>query len=182
MKLEKGRPADPCGRLDKEIRVYDLLDSLQIPYERIDHEAAMTMEACAAIDRVLEPAVICKNLLLCNRQQDHFYLLMIKEDKKFKTKEISQQIHSARLSFAGPEYMEKFLDITPGSLSVMGLMNDRENQVRLLVDEEVLSAEYVGCHPCVNTSSIRLKTRDVFETFLPAVHHTCQSVVLKGED
>ena len=182
MKLEKGRPEDTSGRLAKEIRVYDLLDDLHIPYERIDHEAAETMEACAEIDKVLSPAVICKNLMLCNRQQDHFYLLMIKEDKKFKTKEISQQIHSARLSFAGAEFMEKFLDITPGAVSVMGLMNDHENQVRLLVDEEVLSAEYVGCHPCVNTSSIRLKTRDVFERFLPAVGHTFQNVVLKGED
>ena len=182
MKLEKGRPADTAGRLDKEIRVYDLLDSLQIPYDRIDHEAAMTMEACAAIDRVLAPAVICKNLLLCNRQQDHFYLLMIKEDKKFKTKEISQQIHSARLSFAPAEYMEKFLDITPGAVSVMGLMNDTENRVQLLVDQEVLAEEYVGCHPCVNTSSIRLRTADVFKTFLSAVHHDYQTVVLMGLD
>ena len=171
MKLEKGRPADTAGRLDKEIRVYDLLDSLQIPYDRIDHEAAMTMEACAAIDRVLAPAVICKNLLLCNRQQDHFYLLMIKEDKKFKTREISSQIQSARLSFAGPEFMEKFLDITPGAVSVMGLMNDRENQVRLLVDEEVLAAEYVGCHPCVNTASIKLRMTDFLEKYLPATGH-----------
>ena len=182
MKLEKGRPEDTSGRLAKEIRVYDLLDDLHIPYERIDHEAAETMEACAEIDKVLSPAVICKNLMLCNRQQDHFYLLMIKEDKKFKTKEISQQIHSARLSFAPAEYMEKFLDITPGAVSVMGLMNDTENRVQLLVDQEVLAEEYVGCHPCVNTSSIRLRTADVFKTFLSAVHHDYQTVVLMGLD
>lgn len=125
--LEKGRPVDCTGRLEKEIRVYDLLDSLGIAYERVDHEAAFTMEACAAIDKVLYPAVVCKNLFLCNRQQTDFYLLMIRDDKKFKTKEISKQIGSARLSFAPEEYMEKFLDITPGSVSVMGLMNDYEN-------------------------------------------------------
>ncbi len=182
MDLQKGRPLNTEGRLDKEIRVYDLLDKLGIEYERVDHEPAETMEACEEIDKALYPAVICKNLLLCNRQQDRFYLLMIKEDKKFKTKEISQQINSARLSFASAEFMEKFLDITPGSVSVMGLMNDTENNVQLLVDEEVIDAEYVGCHPCINTSSLRLKTEDVFGKFLNAVHHDYKTVVLKGED
>ena len=182
LKLEKGRPINETGRLEKEIRTYDLLDSLGIEYERVDHEEANTMEACAAIDEILEPAVICKNLFLCNTQKTKFYLLMIKNDKKFKTKEISKQINSARLSFAPPEYMEKFLDITPGSASVLGLMNDRENEVTLLVDEDVLKAEYFGCHPCINTSSLRLKVEDVFETFLNAVNHDYTTVKLVGED
>lgn len=186
--LYKGRPKDVSGapensgRLEKEIRVYDLLDELNIEYERVDHEAAETMEACAKIDEALAPAAICKNLLLCNRQQDRFYLLMIRGDKKFKTKEISQQIDSARLSFAPAQYMLKFLDITPGSVSVMGLMNDTNNDVQLLVDEEIFNSEYVGCHPCINTSSLRLKTKDVFDTFLKAVHHDYIKVVLTGEE
>ena len=184
MKLElvKGRPDSTEGRLEKEIRTYDLLDSLGIEYERVDHEEANTMEACAAIDEVLAPAVICKNLFLCNTQKTKFYLLMIKNDKKFKTKEISKQINSARLSFAPPEYMEQYLDITPGSASVMGLMNDKENQVTLLVDEDVLAAEYFGCHPCINTSSLRLKVSDVFGTFLKAVDHDYITVKLVGEE
>ena len=180
--LEQGRPVDNTNRLDKEIRVYDLLDKLGIEYERVDHAPADTMEECAMIDKVLAPAVICKNLLLCNRQQDKFYLLMIREDKKFKTKEISQQINSARLSFAPEEFMEKFLDITPGSVSVMGLMNDKNNNVQLLVDDEVLNADFVGCHPCINTSSLRIKTEDVFDKFLKAVDHDYIQVVLKGEE
>ena len=182
LELQQGRPADTTGRLEKEIRTYDLLDSLGIAYERVDHEEANTMEACAAVDEVLAPAVICKNLFLCNTQKTRFYLLMIKNDKKFKTKEISKQINSARLSFAPPEYMEKYLDITPGSASVMGLMNDKENQVTLLVDEDVLAAEYFGCHPCINTSSMRLKVSDVFGTFLKAVDHDYISVKLVGEE
>ena len=169
--LEKGRPQNEDGRLEKEIKTYDLLDSLGINYERVDHEEANTMEACLEIDKVLSPAVICKNLFLCNTQKTKFYLLMIREDKKFKTKEISSQINSARLSFAAPEYMEEYLNITPGSVSVMGLMNDKKNQVKLLVDEDVLKEEYFGCHPCINTSSIRLKVSDVFQKFLPEVHH-----------
>lgn len=180
--LLKGRPENTSGRLEKEIRTYDLLDELGIEYERVDHEEANTMEACAAIDKVLAPAVICKNLFLCNAQKTKFYLLMIKEDKKFKTKEISKQINSSRLSFAPAEYMEKYLDITPGSVSVMGLMNDKENDVTLLVDEDVLQGEYFGCHPCINTSSLRLKVADVFGTFLEAVHHDYITVKLVGEE
>lgn len=180
--LQKGRPQDVTGRLEKEIRTYDLLDSLGISYERVDHEEANTMEACAAVDEVLAPAVICKNLFLCNTQKTKFYLLMIKNDKKFKTKEISKQINSSRLSFAPPEYMEQYLDITPGSASVMGLMNDKNHEVTLLVDEDVLAAEYFGCHPCINTSSLRLKVTDVFETFLQAVGHGYTTVKLVGEE
>ena len=159
MELQKGRPADTAGRLEKEIRTYDLLDRLGVEYERIDHEPAMTMEDCKEVDQLLE-AVICKNLFLCNRQKTAFYLLMIPDTKVFHTKDLSAQIGSARLSFAKPEYMEEFLDITPGSVSVMGLMNDKEHRVQLLIDEDVLDGEYIGCHPCINTSSIRFKVKD----------------------
>lgn len=179
--LKSGRPENTEGRLEKEIAVYDLLDSLGIAYERVDHEAAFTMEACAAVDRVLAPAIVCKNLFLCNAQKTKFYLLMISEGKKFKTKEISHQINSPRLSFAPLEYMEEYLDITPGSVSVMGLMNDKENRVALLIDEDVLSEEYFGCHPCINTSSLRMKTEDLIRRFLPAVHHGYTAVHLEGE-
>ena len=177
MILVEGRPADCSGRLEKEIRVYDFLDSLGIHYQRIDHEAAMTMEACAAIDAALE-ATICKNLLLCNRQNTAFYLLLLPGDKPFKTKELSHQIDSSRLSFAAPEYMEQYLDITPGSLSILGLMNDGEGQVQLLIDEDVLKGEYIGCHPCINTSSLRLRTEDLIQKIIPAMGHTPRMVSL----
>ena len=170
MELYHGRPADLTGRLDKDIRVYDLLDRLNIEYDRTDHEAAMTMDACLEIDQILG-VIICKNLFLCNRQKTKFYLLMMPGDKPFKTKDISAQIGSARLSFAGAEEMEEFLDITPGSVSIMGLMNDHDNRVQLLIDKPVMESELLGCHPCVNTSSLRMKTSDVLSKFLPAVHH-----------
>lgn len=180
MELYKGRPENIEGREDREIRVYNLLDSLGIEYLRTDHEHADTMEACNKIDEVLD-VLICKNLFLCNRQKTNFYLLMMPGDKPFKTKELSAQIGSARLSFASAEDMEKYLDIHPGAVSVMGLMNDHENQVQLLVDEDVLKGEYLGCHPCVNTSSMKLKTADVFGKYLEKVHHNAITVVLKGE-
>ena len=171
MELYKGRPENIQGRLDKEIRVYDLLDSLGIEYVRTDHEQTDTMEACNEIDAILQ-VTICKT---------NFYLLMMPGDKPFKTKELSSQINSARLSFASPEDMERLLDITPGSVSIMGLMNDKENAVQLLVDEDVLQGEYLGCHPCINTSSLKMRTKDVFERFLPAVHHDMITVHLTGE-
>ena len=177
MKLLQGRPADWAERLPKEIRVYDLLDRLGVSYQRIDHEAAMTMEACAAIDEALE-ATICKNLLLCNRQHTAFYLLLLPGDKVFKTSALSRQIGSSRLSFAGAEYMEEYLDITPGSLSVLGLMNDHGHHVELLIDEDVLRGEYIGCHPCINTSSLRLRTADLTEKIIPAMGHAPRLVTL----
>lgn len=180
MELYKGRPQNTEGRLEKEIRVYDLLDSLGIEYVRTDHEKADTMEACNEIDAILD-VTICKNLFLCNRQKTNYYLLMMPGDKPFKTKELSSQINSARLSFGSPEDMEELLGLTPGSVSIMGLMNDKENRVQLLVDEDVLEGEYLGCHPCINTSSLKLKESDIWEKFLPAVHHEMITVHLTGE-
>lgn len=171
MILYKGRPEDVLGRLEKEIRVYDLLDSLGVEYERVDHEPAETMEACRAIDEILAPAVICKNLFLCNSNKSQYYMLMLPGDKQFKTKVVSKLVNSSRLSFGDAKYMEEFLDITPGSVSVLGLMNDRENKVQLIVDADILKREYFGCHPCINTSSICMRISDVFEKILPAVKH-----------
>lgn len=172
MELQNGRPETTSGRLDKEIRVYELLDKLGIAYQRVDHEATMTMEACEEVDRILgDDTTICKNLFLCNRQETNFYLLLMPGDKPFKTKDLSAQIHSARLSFAKPEYMEKYLDITPGSVSVLGLMNDSEKKVQLLIDEDVMKEPYFGCHPCINTSSLKFTTEDLTKKIIPALGH-----------
>ena len=171
MLLHQGKPENYNERLPKEQRVYDFLDALGIDYHRVDHQPAMTMDACLEVDKTLQ-AKMCKNLLLCNRQCTDFYILLMPGDKPFKTKDLSKQIGSSRLSFAGGEYMEEFLDITPGSLSVLGLMNDKENRVQLLIDEDLLKDEYMGCHPCVNTSSLRLKTADLLKRIIPAMHHT----------
>ena len=124
---------------------------------------------------------ICKNLFLCNRQKTQFYLLMLEGEKVFKTKDLSKQLGVARLSFADPADMEKYLDITPGSVSVLGLMNDPDNAVQLVIDRPIAESASIGCHPCINTSSLKLRTADVLETFLPAVHHEPIFVHLTGE-
>lgn len=170
MELVKGRPNDCSGRLDREMRVYDLLDELGIEYERTDHEEANTMEKCNEIDKILD-TIICKNLFLCNRQQTEFYLLMMPGDKPFKTKYITKQLGCSRLSFAPSEKMLEYLDIKPGAVSIMGLMNDKDNKIQLVIDKPVVESETLGCHPCVCTSSLKFKTKDIIEKFLPAVHH-----------
>ncbi len=180
--LQSGGPDRQEGhRRERELMVYELLERLHIPYERIDHIQADTMEACQAVEEALQGAVICKNLFLCNRQRTAFYLLMMPGDKAFKTKELSAQIGSSRLSFGEAVYMERYLHISPGSVSVMGLMNDREHKVQLLIDRDILQEEYLGCHPCMNTSSLRLRMKDLLETFLPAVGHEPLYVELKGD-
>ena len=172
---------DEKERDPREVRVYEELDRLGIPYTRMDHEPAFDMKSCAAIDRALG-APICKNLFLCNRQRTKYYLLLMPGDKPFKTKELSAQIGSSRLSFGSPEDMRRLLGTDPGAASVMGLMNDTAGEVSLLADEDVLKEEYLGCHPCVNTSSLKLRTRDVFEVFVPAEGHRVTPVCLTGED
>lgn len=171
MKLVKGRPVDETGRLPKEIRTYDFLDRLGVSFERIDHAPAMTMEDCVEVDRILD-TLICKNLFLCNRQKTDFYLLLIPGDKHFQTKVLSSQLGVSRLSFADASCMEEFLDITPGSVSVLGLMNDRENRVKLVIDRDVMESDAFACHPCINTSSIRFSMTDFTQKVLPALKHT----------
>lgn len=168
MKLVEGKPQDK--RIDKEERVYDLLDQLNIDYQRIDHEEANTMEVCLEIEKSLK-STICKNLFLVNSNKSQYYLLMLKGNKKFKTKVISKQINSSRLSFGSDEKMLEYLDITPGSVSLLGLMNDHDFKVQLLMDKDLLQDEYLGCHPCINTSSLRIKMKDVFEKIIPSLHH-----------
>ena len=183
MELMHGSPADVSGRLDKEARCYRLLDSLGVDFQRTDHfdTPATTMEVCADVDAVLG-VHICKNLFLCYRQKTDFYLLIMPGDKPFKTKELSKQLGVSRLSFGDPEHMEEFLDIQPGSVSVLGLMNDRDHRVRLVIDRDVLAEEWFGCHPCVNTSSLRFRTEDLMEKLLPAMGHEATLVTLVGAD
>lgn len=180
MEIYQGRPKDISDRLPKEIAVYDLLDELDIRYERVDHEPMMSIAQCAEVDETLD-IEICKNLFLCNQQKTKFYLLMMPGMKKFVTKEVCKLIPSPRLSFANETFMEEYLDITPGSVSVMGLMNDTENHVQLLLDREVAESEYFGCHPCMNTSSLKMRTKDMLEKFLPRVHHGYQVLDIPGD-
>ncbi|MBR3768062.1 MAG: prolyl-tRNA synthetase associated domain-containing protein [Clostridia bacterium] len=158
----------PDGRLDKENRVYTFLENISVPIFGLDHDCADTMEICELIEGKLG-ADICKNLFLSNAQATSFYLLLMPGKKAFKTKFLSKQINSSRLSFGSAENLEKHLDILPGSVSVMGLMNDKENAVRLLIDKDLLQLPNIGVHPCVNTSTLKITTKDLTEKIIPAL-------------
>lgn len=173
--LYTGRPAEK--RSEREERCYALLDRLGVSYVRVDHEHADTIPDCEQVESLLG-AKICKNLFLTNRQQTEFYLLLMPGEKPFKTRLLSKQIGSARLSFGGAADMERLLDLTPGSVSVLGLLNDREGKVRLLIDRDLLAEKDFGCHPCLNTSSLRFSTEALLHTVLPALGHEPRYVEL----
>ncbi|MBE6591765.1 MAG: prolyl-tRNA synthetase associated domain-containing protein [Ruminococcaceae bacterium] len=175
MTVYEGAPKDK--REEREASCYELLDKLGIKYQRVDHEPAYTMEDCKAVDDTLG-VKMCKNLVLTNRQQTAFYLLLMPGDKPFKTKDLSEQINSARLSFAGADKMEELLGVVPGCASVLSLKNDVDNLVTLLIDEDVLKQEYMCCHPCVNTSSLKIAMKDIRDVFLKHCKHSVTKVKL----
>lgn len=177
MQKELYHSAPEDEREEKEMLTYALLEKLGIDFYRADHDAAATIEACMEVEKVLG-CEICKNLLLCNRQCTDFYMLLMPGSKPFKTKDLSKQIGTSRLSFASARQMQELVNITPGSLSVLGLQFDKENKVKLIIDRDLLSGEYLGCHPCVNTSSLKIKLSDILEKFLPCVNHTPEYVTL----
>lgn len=162
---------------EKEMKSYLLLENNGVPYIRAEHEEAATIELCEEVEKVID-GKICKNLLLCNRQQTDFYMLLVPGDLVFKTKYLSSQINSSRLSFASGEQMESLLNVTPGSLTVLSLLFDPEKKVRLLIEKSLLKEEYIACHPCVNTATVKFKTEDLLNKVLPALNRTYTEVDL----
>ena len=153
-----GRPSD--GRLPQEEAIYDKLEELSIPYTRVDHDHADTMEDCLQIESVLGGR-ICKNLFLCNRQQTDFYLVMMPGDKPFKTKFLSAQLGCARLSFADGDHMAQYLQTTPGSVSALELLFDTDHRVQLVIDRALMEDDFISGHPGISTSTLRLAREDL---------------------
>ena len=159
--------------------IYALLAELGISYRKVEHEAAASMEALQEQEQRLS-AEICKNLFLCNRQKTVFYLLLIRENKRFRTSEVSKLIGSARLSFGEEDKLFELLGVYPGSISPLGLVFDREHQVHLLIDRELLSLEELGMHPCRNTATVAIRTKDLLEIFFPFTGHIPQVLDITG--
>lgn len=181
IRLLKGSEGDLSKREERELRCYRMLDDLQIEYERADHPMleAASMQICGQVDEILNVR-ISKNLLLCNRQETEFYLLIMPADKPFKTRELSRQVNSSRLSFAPEHYLIEYLDLHAGSVSVLGLMNDHEHHVHLLIDEDLKGQTMFACHPCVNTTSLRFPMHDLLDIILPYLGIEPEFVKLKG--
>ncbi|MBR6603490.1 MAG: prolyl-tRNA synthetase associated domain-containing protein [Clostridia bacterium] len=178
MEIYKNRPDSERSELEKS--TYEYLRGLDIEYTRVDHDAAATIADCELVDGELGTKM-CKNLFLCNSQKTTFYLLLMPGDKHFKTKEVSHALGIARLSFAPEEYLFSLMGLRPGAVTVLGLMNDKDKNINLLIDKDILKEEYLGCHPCVNTSSLKIKMSDILEKFLPSTGHSVTAIELKGE-
>lgn len=152
------RPLPP--RTPQEERIYDLLEQLALPFLRVDHDHADTIEACLEVEGILG-AKICKNLFLCDRQQTQFYLLLMPGDKPFKTKDLSPLLGCARLSFAGETHLARLLQTVPGSVSALELCFDSGHQVQLVIDRALLQDTHISGHPGQSTSTLRLTQEDL---------------------
>ena len=164
----RGVPKDIDSRQEKERKCYDFLSKLGIDYEVVDHEEASDMDRCREIESVLG-VKICKNIMLCNRQESRFFIFMMPGDKKYVTKEFSKKIGMSRLSFAKEKYLKEFLNVSSGSVSVLALLNDTDNKVELVIDRDVIQQDHIRCHPCVNTSTLKIKTEDFLNKIIPAL-------------
>lgn len=153
---------------EKALQVCNFLDNVGIKYEAVTHAPAYTLEECRKINEIID-GTICKNLLLKTDSGKVIYLLLIKDGKRFVTKEVSKKLGCSRLSFAPDEYMENLLNTTAGSLSITSLIFDKEKKVSLAIDKDVASEEYICCHPSDNTATLKIKTEDILNVFLPTL-------------
>lgn len=157
-------------RSSLEMKTYQILDKLNIKYERIDHEAVSSMEECVEVNKKLK-VEIRKNIFLCNSKKTTFFLFVLPANKPFDTKKFCQKLGLSHVSFANEEYMEKYLGTKPGSATIMGLLCDEDDYVQVILDKEIIEEEYFGCNPGQNTSHIKIKTEDLLKKFLPYVKH-----------
>lgn len=171
MQINQGSPENMDGRSENEILIYQHLEKLGISFTRVDHEAVCSIDECRAIDELLAPARHCKNLFLCPTNKSQYYLLVMDENKKFNSGKISRQVNSSRLQFGNDEDLLSYLGVKPGAVGALALLADVGNKVQLLVDEDVLAAEYVTGHPGVNTASVAMKTSDLFDRYLKSIEH-----------
>lgn len=166
--VHQGAPDDQ--RQGLESQAYDTLKKLGIPFERVDNDAVEAMADCVEISERLG-AEIRKTVLLCNRQKTEYHMLIMSADKPFVTKDYSEAVGCARMSFASGDAMVELLGQPPGTASVMGLLNDGDGRVKLLIEESVANEDWFACNPGVNTSHIRFRTKDLVEKLLPAIGH-----------
>ncbi|MBV7276096.1 prolyl-tRNA synthetase associated domain-containing protein [Clostridium sp. PL3] len=151
-------------------KTYHTLNDLHIPFERVDTDEAITMEDCVQIDKKLDMKMV-KTLFLCNRQQTAFYLFITVGDKPFKSKEFSNALGVARVSFAPADLMEKMLGTKIGAATVFSAMLDKDNAVQIVFDKDITHEEWYGCSDGTTTGYMKIKTAQIIHDFLPYVKH-----------
>lgn len=146
--------------------ICDFLNENGIEYEKFTHNSVSSIEECKEIESIVG-GEICKNLLLRNTPGTAYFLLSMKGNKAFVTKDISKKLGVSRLSFVSPEEMLLLVNTAPGSLGLMSLIFDENKKIRFAVDKDLLENEFFCCHAGINTCTLKIKTQDVFEKLLP---------------
>ncbi len=166
--IKQTAPADYKTALQQN--VYQTLEYLQIPFDRVDTAEAITMEDCVEINKKLDMDMV-KTLFLCNRQQTKFYLFITKGDKPFHAKDFSHALGISRVSFAPAEKMETMLGTKIGAATVFSMLLGTAASVNVIFDKEVLEDAYYGCSDGTTTGYLKIKTELITTKFLPYVKH-----------
>jgi Ala-tRNA(Pro) deacylase len=163
------------GRNDTEDKVYELLKKLNISYERVENDVVETMEECKEIDIALGTE-IRKSIFLSNAKKTSFFLVVLPADKQLDTAALAKKIGVGKLTFASEDAMVKHLGTHPGSATIMGLINDVDEYVQLIMDKAVAEAEWFGCNPGINTAHLKVRTTDILKKFLPQIYHQAKII------
>lgn len=150
--------------------VYKALEKLQIPFQRVATDPAITMEDCSVIEEKLNVKMV-KTLFLCNRKQTEFYLFIIKGDKLFRSKEFGAALRISRVSFAPAQQLEKMLGTQIGAATIFSSLLDQENKVQIVLDKELLTEQWYGCSDGTRTGYMKVRTMDICQKFLPFTKH-----------
>lgn len=149
---------------------YESLEKLQISFERVDTDEAISMVDCIEISRKLDMKMV-KTLFLCNRQKTKLYLFVTTADKPFKSKDFSSLLGIPRVSFAPEELMENILGVKIGAATIFGVLKDKDNLVQVVFDKDVLLEEWYGCSDGTTTGYMKVKTDQMVNNFLTYTKH-----------
>ena len=151
------------------MEVLAFLDKIAIPYEYHEHERAHTIEDCLKMSFITSDVTICRNILLCNRQQTAHYLLLLRPHTPFRTSVVSKLLGSSRLSFAPVDTLEEKLHLTSGSVSPLGLLFDKDKQIKLCYEDAVRATPRIAFHPCDNSATVIFDQAIFFEQVIPVL-------------
>lgn len=160
--------------------IYTLLEGLSISYEKIDHPPVYTSEQARQLIPP-RPAASAKNLFLKDKKGRNHYLLVFEDSKTLRFEHLAEQIGSSRLSLASLERLERHLGVDPGAVSLLALMNDRDQKVRLLVDRDLWEKEALQCHPLDNTATLVISMGDI-RRFLHFTGHSPRLVIIPSRE
>lgn len=149
---------------EREKIVYEMFDKLGIVYKKYEHKAVYTIEEAKELN-IDMPGRHCKNIFICDRKKRSFFLIILPEDKKLDFRIIENKLSYKGLRFAPEEMLHKYLGVEAGSVTPFGLINDIGKKVEVIVDKDIITADYVSFHPNVNTSTVTIAVED-FNKFL----------------